>query len=90
MLRTPARTRIRWQLQWHAVWRQPGLGSANVHTPDDTSNDTLCDSHPQQRIHKICEPSPPTWSKNPIAKAIWGISHKKNQDLLMKQNKNVS
>ena len=23
--------RIRWQLQWHPVWRQPGLGSANPH-----------------------------------------------------------
>ena len=45
-LRTLTLTHTRRHLQRHPVW-QPGLGSANpdlLHTPDDTSNDTLCDS----------------------------------------------
>ena len=58
-------------LQRHHVWRQPSLGSANpdpyTHqtTPPTTSRETA----PPQRIHKICEPSPP--------KAIWGKKTKR-------------
>ena len=45
-----------------------------LHTQDDTSNDTLCDSPPPpNESTKSANPHPPTWSKNPYSfKAIWG------------------
>ena len=46
---------------------QNGSTSANPHpcTHQTTPRTTPCPTAPPKRIHKICEPSPYTWSKNP-------------------------
>ena len=38
-----------------------------LHPPDDTSNDTLCDSPHRNEPTKSANPHPPTWSKNPYS-----------------------
>ena len=49
-------THIRRRLRWYPA-RQPREPSSK-HASNNTSDDTLPDSPPQRRIHKICEPSP--------------------------------
>ena len=38
-----------------------------LHTPDETSNDSLCDSPSGNESTKSANPHPPTWSKNPYS-----------------------
>ena len=46
-----------------------------LHTPDDTSNDSLCDSPPRNESSKFANPHPQLEVRTPIAKAIWGITN---------------
>jgi len=43
-----------------------------THTPDGTSNDTLCDSPPATNPQNLRTLTPQLEVRTPVAKAIWG------------------